>query len=52
MSNVRYWLDEPRIRSGATTRSPPAVFQLAKRSDHTLTDAEILAEIDRVQSVS
>ena len=44
MSNVRYWLGAHGYDAGddALTR---AVFELAKRSDHTLTRAEIEAEI-------
>jgi 2-isopropylmalate synthase len=44
MSNVRYWLGAHGYDAGdeALTR---VVFELAKRSDHTLTRAEIEAEI-------
>jgi len=51
LSNVRYWLESHGHDPGDDALAT-ALFELAKRSDHTLTDAEILAEIDRVQSVS
>ena len=44
MSNVRYWLDAHGYDGGDEAMAR-AVFQLAKRSDHTLTAAEIEAEI-------
>ncbi|MFW6039483.1 MAG: LeuA family protein [Gemmatimonadota bacterium] len=44
MSNVRYWLDAHGYDPGDESLSR-AVFELAKRSDHTLTRAEIEAEI-------
>ena len=44
MSNVRYWLDAHGY-DGSDEAMAGAVFKLAKRSDHTLTAAEIEAEI-------
>jgi 2-isopropylmalate synthase len=49
LSNVRYWLEENGY-DPADERLCAAVFDLAKRSDHTLTEAEIGAEIDRVRA--
>jgi 2-isopropylmalate synthase len=47
LSNVRYWLEEHGY-DPEDERLCAAVFDLAKRSDHTLTEAEIGEEIDRV----
>jgi hypothetical protein len=44
MSNVRYWLGAHGYDAGDDALAR-AVFELAKRSDHTLTRAEITAEI-------
>ena len=44
MSNVRYWL-EAHGYDRADEGVAQAVFRLAKRSDHTLTEEEIRAEI-------
>jgi len=44
MSNVRYWLDAHGY-DGSDDSLAQAVFQLAKRSDHTLSAEEIRAEI-------
>ncbi|MFQ5747158.1 MAG: LeuA family protein [Gemmatimonadota bacterium] len=44
LSNVRYWL-ESHGHDPDDERLAGAVFDLAKRSDHTLTEAEIEAEI-------
>lgn len=44
MSNVRYWLDAHGY-DGSEEALARAVFELAKRSDHTLTVEEIEAEI-------
>jgi 2-isopropylmalate synthase len=49
LSNVRYWLEENGY-DPEDERLCAAVFDLAKRSDHTLTEAEIGAEIDRVRA--
>lgn len=51
LSNVRYWL-ESHGRDPADDALATALFELAKHSDHTLTDAEILAEIERVHTAS
>ncbi|MFQ5690615.1 MAG: LeuA family protein [Gemmatimonadota bacterium] len=48
LSNVRHWLDG----HGYDAEDPAlceAVFGLAKRSDHTLSEAEIVTEIARVR---
>ncbi len=47
LSNVRYWLEEHGY-DPEDERLCAAVFDLAKRSDHTLTEAEIGDEIQRV----
>ncbi len=44
LSNVRYWLDKHGY-DASDRRLSEAVFQLAKRSDHTLTREEIEHEI-------
>jgi len=48
LSNVRYWLEshgyDPSDDEVAT-----ALFELAKSTDHTLSEGEIVAEIDRVR---
>ncbi|MEE9471723.1 MAG: LeuA family protein [Gemmatimonadota bacterium] len=49
LSNVRYWLEENGY-DPEDERLCAAVFDLAKRSDHTLTEAEIGAEIERVRA--
>jgi len=49
LSNVRYWLEENGY-DPEDERLCAAVFDLAKRSDHTLTEAEIGAEIKRVRA--
>ncbi len=49
LSNVRYWLEENGYDS-EDEQLCAAVFDLAKRSDHTLTEAEIGAEIERVRA--
>ena len=49
LSNVRYWLEENGY-DPEDERLCEAVFDLAKRSDHTLTEAEIGAEIERVRA--
>lgn len=46
LSNVRYWL-EKHGHDPEDERLVGAVFELAKRSDHTLTEEEIEAEISR-----
>jgi 2-isopropylmalate synthase len=46
LSNVRYWLEEHGY-DPEDERLCAAVFDLAKRSDHTLTEAEINEEIER-----
>ena len=46
LSNVRYWLQEHGY-DPEDERLCAAVFDLAKRSDHTLTEAEINEEIER-----
>ncbi len=51
LSNVRYWL-ESHGHDPEDDVLAAALFELAKHSDHTLTDAEILAEIDRVRTAS
>jgi 2-isopropylmalate synthase len=46
LSNVRYWLQEHGY-DPEDERLCAAVFDLAKRSDHTLTETEIDEEIER-----
>jgi 2-isopropylmalate synthase len=48
LSNVRYWLREHGYDAGDEELCR-AVFDLAKRSDHTLSEEEIEAEIRRVR---
>jgi 2-isopropylmalate synthase len=46
LSNVRYWLEEHGY-DPEDERLCAAVFDLAKRSDHTLTESEINEEVER-----
>lgn len=49
LSNVRYWLEEHGY-DPEDEQLCAAVFDLAKRSDHTLSEAEIVEEIERVRA--
>jgi 2-isopropylmalate synthase len=49
LSNVRYWLEEHGY-DPEDERLCAAVFDLAKRSDRTLTEAEIVEEIERTRA--
>jgi len=49
LSNVRYWLESHGHDPEDETLTA-ALFELAKRSDHTLTETEIFTEIGRVKS--
>jgi 2-isopropylmalate synthase len=49
LSNVRYWL-ESHGQDPEDDEVAAALFELAKRSDHTLSEAEIMAEIGRIRS--
>ncbi|UCG76262.1 MAG: 2-isopropylmalate synthase [Gemmatimonadota bacterium] len=49
LSNVRYWLEEHGY-DPQDEQLCAAVFDLAKRSDHTLSEAEIVEEIERVRA--
>jgi len=47
LSNVRYWLESHGF-DPADDALAGALFELAKRTDHTLSEAEIRSEIERV----
>lgn len=49
LSNVKYWLSAHGYDS-EDARLCEAIFGLAKRVDHTLTEPEIRAEIDRIRA--